>query len=347
MREGADTGVAQTSTGAKSEYEFYQNVMYGVIPAATLIPAEQTLFSVLQQKVAYGGLEALNKKELQSKGQVYDKKNSLTYQRTGERINPVIVSSMQDIKDRTGNASLVDTDHANGSKLPTGLFRDNKLNNYYLVLQKTKPASAKTPAVGGNPTTSYNLNTLPPKTDPIIHNPTFFPKAKEVKPPKDDLIFNSADYQSTYEEAITQMSLALIASGDDIISNYTYESIDSLPDYDIEIAISGGEYLNAREVIEKGLLGGDFQALFDNSTSSEETEKANILLEYLEGKIGIDVPYSEMLKYFGSFSSDNVTFNSGVRKKNVDSPDTDFYIEIPDEYQIAGVNEVRIRFDLI
>ena len=347
MRESIDTGVAQVSTGAKSEYEFYQKVAYGVIPYATLIPAEQTLYSVLQQKVAYGGLEALNKKELQSIGQVFDKKNSYTYQRTGERINPVIVSSMQEAKSRIGSGELVDTDHGKGGKLPSGLFRDTKLNNYYLILQKTKPASSATPATGSSPTTSYQLPPITKTPDITPSTKTFFPKAKDVKPPKDDLIFNSADYQSTYEEAITQMSLALIASGDDVISNYTYESIDSLPDYDVEIQISGGEYLNAREVIEKGLLGGDFQALIDGSTSSEETEKANKLLEYLEEKIGIAVSYSELLKYFGSFIADNVTFNSGVRKRSVDSPDADFYIEIPDEYQISGVNEIKIRFDLI
>lgn len=339
----------QVRTGSNSEYEFYQKVANGVIPYAQLIPAEKTLYSVLQQKVAYGGLAALNKKQLQSKGQILDKNNSLTYQRTGERINPVIVNSIQEIKDRTGNATLVDTDHGRegNKKLPAGMYRDTKLNNYYLVIQKTKSAPSSKPVVGSNPNTSYQLSPLPPTVDPVVGGSTYFPKAKGIKPPKDDLIFNSADYQSTYEEAITQMSMALIASGDDIISNYSYESIDSLPDYDVEVAISGGEYLNAKEVIEKGLIGGDFQALLDDSFSSEEMERANKLLQYLEEKIGITAAYSDILQYFGSFNADNVTFNSGVKKRNTDSPYTDFYIEIPDEYQIAGVNEVMIRFDLI
>lgn len=337
----------QFRTGSASEYEFYQKVANGVIPYAQLIDSEKTLYSILQQKVAYGGLAALNTKALQSKGQVFDKKNSFAYQGTGEKINPVIVSSMQEAQARVGSAKLVDTDHGKGGKLPSGLFRDTGQNRYYLILQKTKPAPSSKAVVGSNPASSYNPSPITPTVDPFVGTKTFFPKAKGVKPPKDDLIFNSADYQSTYEEAITQMSLALIASGEDIISNYSYESIDSLPDYDVEIAISGGEYLNAKEVIEKGLLGGDFQSLLDGSTSSEEAEKANKLLEYLEGKIGIGVSYSDILQYFGSFNSDNVTFNSGVRKRNVDSPDTDFYIEIPDEYQITGVNEVRIRFDLI
>jgi hypothetical protein len=346
VKESNDSGLSQVSTGAKSEYEFYQNVTYGAIPYANLIPAEKTLYSVLQQKVAYGGLNALNKKQLQSKGQVLDKNNSLAYQRTGERINPVIVSSIQDIKDRTGNAALSNTD-VNNKKLPTGLYRDSKLNNYYLVLQKTKPAPSGNAAVVSSPTTLLPPTPLPPIGDPYVPSVTSFPKAKGVKPPKDDLIFNSADYQSTYEEAITQMSMALIASGDDVISNYSYESIDSLPDYDVEIKISGGEYLNAKEVIEKGLLGGDFQALLDGSFSSDEMEKANKLLQYLEEKIGVAAAYSDILQYFGSFNADNVTFNSGVKKRNIDSPYTDFYIEIPDDYQIAGVNEVMIRFDLI
>jgi hypothetical protein len=343
-----NSGPAKPVAGP-TEYSFYQNVTYGVTPYGLLNPSQQTLYGVLKQKVAYGGLDALNKKAMQSIGQVRDKNNSLTYQSSGERINPVIVSSIQDIKDRVGSASLVTTDHGREGnvKLPAGMYRDTGQNRYYLVLDTKQKQSKAPPLIGSSPTTSYQLDPLKPVVEPFVGTKTSFPKSKPAKPPKDDLIFNSADYQSTYEEAITQMSLALIASGDDIISNYSYESIDSLPDYDVEIEISGGEYLNAREVIEKGLLGGEFQSLIDNSTSSEELEKANKLLEYLEGKIGIDVSYSEILKYFGSFNADNVTFNSGVRKKTSDSPDADFYIEIPDEYQIAGVNEVRIRFDLI
>lgn len=338
--------VVPGGTSATSEYSFYTGVRSGGTYAySALSPEERTLYSLLEAKVAYGGVDSLNKKALQSSGTIYNKANSSAYQRLGERLNPVIVKDINEAQARIGSARLETTDHSNNKKLPTGLYRDTALNNYYFVIGNKK--EKKVSNVNGSGLNTYTLNPLNTQVDPIVHNPISFPKAKGVKPPKDDLIFNSADYQSTYEEAITQMSLALIASGDDIISDYSYESIDSLPDYDVEIMISGGEYLNAKEVIEKGLLGGDFQSLIDDSTSSEDVEKANRLLEYLEGKIGLSVSYSDLLQYFGSFNADNVTFNSGVKKRNTDSSGTDFYIEIPDEYQIAGVNEVRVRFDLI
>jgi hypothetical protein len=345
MKEGNDTGVGQVGTGAKSEYQFYQNVQHGVTPYAHLIPAEKTLYSVLQQKVAYGGLKALNTKALQSIGQVFDKKNSLTYQSAGERINPVIVSSMQEAQQRVGSARLVDTDHGNNSKLPSGLFRDTGQNRYYLVLQKTKPKPFSSPIVGASPT--FTAPTIPTTQAPT-QGPggTSFPKAQTAKQPDADLIFNSPDYKATYEEVIREMSLSLIMAGDDIISKYNYESIDSIPDIDIEIKIAGGEYLNAKEVIDKGLGGELLQSLIDGSISSDQAEAANRLLLYLEKLIGETSSVASRLRYYGRLSPGNSNFIPGKTREG-ESGAIDFYITVPDEYQIPGADEIRIRFDAI
>lgn len=333
---------------AMSEYDFYKNNSgHGPQAPIGLSEEEKSLYGILAEKVAYGGIEALSKTGFNN-GSVYNKKNPAAYIPAGDRANPVIVSSLQEAQQRSGSATLQRTDVASGKTLPAGLYQDSNMHRYYFVFQNDKRKAAQQ-----NISQQTNLGSAPvtvPTTKlPDVPKPPKikFPKAKGVKTPDDDLIFNSADYQSTYEEAIKEISLALIKSGDDIISTYNYESIDSLPDYDIEIKIAGGEYLNAKEVIEKGLLGGDFQSLLDDSTSSEEVEQATKLLEYLEGKIGVAASYSDILTYFGSFNADNVTFNSGVKKRNADSPDIDFYIEIPDDYQIPGVNEIKIRFDLI
>lgn len=350
VRQGSENSGKDVGNivGATTEYSFYQNVSYGVTPYGLLNPSQQTLYGVLKQKVAYGGLDALNKKSMQSIGQVFDKGNSFAYQSAGERINPVIVSSIQDIKDRVGSASLATTDHGRegNAKLPTGMYRDTAQNRYYLVLDNKQKTSKNPPVIGSGPTTSYKLDTIKPETDPFTGDKTPVPKARTTKKPDDDLIFNSPDYQSTYEEVIKQISLSIIESGDDIISNFSYESIDSLPDVDIEIKIANGEYLNARDVIDKGLGGEILQSVLDNSESSEEIEVVNKILYYLEGLIGEEATYGTRIKYFGKFDPTGTEFTAGVLGTS-GATTLDFYIELPEEYEIPNVNSIRVRFDPI
>jgi hypothetical protein len=135
-------------------------------------------------------------------------------------------------------------------------------------------------------------------------------------------------------------------AGDDIISKYNYESIDSVPDIDIEIKIAGGEYLNAKEVIDKGLGGELLQSLIDGSISSDQAEAANRLLLYLEKLIGEQASVASKLRYYGKLSPGNTSFVPGVTRDGASNA-IDFYITVPDEYQIPGVNELRIRFDAV
>jgi hypothetical protein len=330
------------STFATSEYTFYQNVKAGGSYAyKALSPVEKTLYSLLEQKVSYGGVNALNKNALQSIGRVLSKGNSAVYQGLGERLNPVFVGSINEAQSRIGASTLTDTDHGSGKKLPTGMYRDTSLNRYYFVInnkQKDKDFKFTEPTVK-----TYGLNP-PPVTDPFVGSPTSFGKAQTAKQPDVDLLFNSPDYKSTYEEVIREMSLTLIMAGDDIISKYNYESIDSIPDIDIEIKIAGGEYLNAKEVIDKGLGGELLQSLIDGSISSDQAEAANRLLLYLEKLIGEQASVASKLRYYGKLSPGNVDFVPGVTRDGA-SDAIDFYITVPDEYEILGVNELRIRFD--
>lgn len=335
--------IAPGSTYATSEYDFYKNVKaggnYGL---QALSPEERTLYSILEGKVAYGGIESLNKKDLQSSGSIRDKNNSVTYQTLGERLNPVVVNSINEAQSRIGSAKLTDTDHGNGSKLPAGLYRDTGLNRYYFVInnkKKDKNFKFNEPQLK-----TYTLDPLKKPVDPTPNPQIDFPKARTQKAPDADLIFNSPDYKATYEEVIREMSLSLIMSGDDIISSYNYESIDSLPDIDVEIMISGGEYLNAKEVIDKGLGGEILQSLIDGSISSEEAELANKILLYLESLIGEEATYSKKMKYFGKLSPNNSTFTPGVARDG-DSLLIDFNVDLPDSFQIPGANEIRVRFD--
>lgn len=336
--------VSASGTSATSEYSFYTGVKAGGTYAyASLTPEEKTLYSILESKVSYGGIDSLNKKELQSSGVIYNKANSATYQKLGERLNPVIVKDINEAQARIGSARLETTDHASNKKLPAGMYRDTGLNNYYFVIgnKKEKMVSKFADPSGLN---TYNLNPPKPQIDPYVGGVQPFPKARTTTKPDDDLIFNSPDYQTTYEEVLKEISLSIIDSGDDIISNFSYESIDSLPDVDIEIKISDGEYLNAKDVIDKGLGGERLQSVLDNSESSEEIEIANKILYYLEGLIGQEATYGTKIKYFGKFNPTGTEFSAGVLGTS-GSTTLDFYVELPDEYEIPNVNSIRVRFD--
>jgi hypothetical protein len=151
-----------------------------------------------------------------------------------------------------------------------------------------------------------------------------------------DLLFNSLEYTKTYQEEIERLSMQLVEAGDDLLTNYTYESIDFLPDVDIEVKTSTGEYKNTADVFSQTDQSQYLETVIDESEASEDIQLANQLVTYLEDKIGLLVNYTDLLGYYGSINGS--TFNKGVPTENK----VDFYIELPDEYDEL---DVEIRFD--
>ena len=337
---GENSGAAFFNSKAETEYSFYTNIKAGGAYAyGSLSPTEKSLYSILEQKVSYGGIDALNNQSLQSKGTIQDQRNSFAYQSSGERMNPVIVNSMEEAKSRTNNATFYDTDHSTGKKLPSGLYRDSAQNRYYFILSKPSPSKKVDP-----PLKTYGgVNTTRLRNNPITPQPV----PKPVKPPKQvmrklaqeyDLLFNALEYTKTYNEEIERLSMQLVESGDDILTNYNYESIDFLPDVDIEVRVSNGEYTNTADVFQQTDNSAYIETVLDESQASEDIELANKLITFIENQISTNVDFATKIKYYGSIESGK--FNEAKPTENK----VDFFIEIPDEYDDL---DVEIRFDRI
>lgn len=315
-----------------NEYSFYTNYNSTV----NNTPEERTLYTILQQKVVFGGIDSLNKSGMNSKGVIYNKENSANYISGGTAENPHISTDMTDAKTWASGHEL--------KAVPgkPGLYQDQSLSvpAFVFVLQ--------TPGSRTKNQTYVPSNTFTPKplsmerVNPIDWGSVKYPKLpKEVmkKVAQDyDLLFNSLEYTKTYQEEVERLSMQLIEAGDDLLTNYTYESIDFLPDVDIEVKTSTGEYKNAADIFQQTDQSQYLEAVVDESEASEDIELANRLVTYLEDKISTSVAFNTLLESYGSIVSNK--FTGGVPTENK----VDFYIELPEEFDDL---DVEIRFDRI
>jgi hypothetical protein len=341
--------ITPTSTGVDytSEYNAYYAFQNS---RSSLSPEDASYYQVLKDKVSTFGIEALDKKGiygLPTLGSSVDPNNKSGYHmyQGSSSVNPVILDNYEELKKRTVlNPSAV-------KKIDNrpGLFVDYNVPGgvYYFVREKKGLGTV------ANSQAKENFNLLPSvpiNYKPQTPEPWTMPRKKvifkDAKPAVDkqlDLIFNSSDYQTTYQSEIAEINLSLIQAGDDIISNYNYESIDSLPDIDIEIRVDG-DYLNSKDVIEKGLLDGNIESTTDLSEADTDYNLANKILLELERLIGESSTESGKFNYFGYFDNSKVNFISGKIK---DDGSIDFNVELSDQYNIPGVNEITIRFEQV
>jgi hypothetical protein len=324
--------VSKTISG--NEYSFYANYN----PSVNNTPEERTLYTILQQKVVFGGIESLNKTGIHSKGVIYNKQNSANYVSGGAATNPHIANNMEDA-----------TRWANGRELTPvsgkpGLYQDQSwaATPYVFVLQTAgRIKDSEKPFSSQIKPTAYTPPIIP---QPVVKPPDWgsvkYPKLpKEVmkKVAQDyDLLFNALEYSKTYKEEIERLSMELVESGDDLLTNYTYESIDFLPDVDIEVKTSTGEYKNTADVFQQTDQSQYLETVIDESEASEDIELANKLVTYLEERISTSAEFTTLLKYYGSVVSSK--FNPAQPTENK----VDFYIELPEEYDDL---DVEIRFD--
>jgi hypothetical protein len=351
MREEGSERSNPTPTSKGVDYTSEYNAYYAFLNnRSALSPEDASYYQVLKDKVNTFGMEALDKKSiygLPTLGTTAGANNKSGYHmyQGSSSVNPVILNSYDDLKKRTVlNPSAV-------KKVDNrpGLFVDHNVPGgvYYFVREKKGPGTV------ANSEAKKNFDLLP--SVPINYKPQnlqpfTMPKAKvtfqDAKPAVDkqlDLIFNTNDYQVTYESEIAQINLSLIEAGDDIISNYNYESIDSLPDIDIEIRVDG-DYFNSGDVIEKGLLDGNIESTTDLSEADIDYNLANKILLELERLIGEGSTESGKFTYFGFFDNSKVNFTLGQVKND---GSLDFNVELSDDYNIPGVNEITIRFEQV
>jgi hypothetical protein len=316
-----------------NEYSFYTNYN----PTVNNTPEERTLYTILQQKVVFGGIDSLNKSGMNSKGVIYNKENSANYISGGTAENPHISADMSQAKT-----------WASGHKLKAvpgkpGLYQDQSLSvpAFVFVLQ-TPGSRTKNQTYVPSKTSTFTPSIIPQRVNPIDYGSVKYPKLpKEVmkKVAQDyDLLFNSLEYTKTYQEEVERLSMQLIEAGDDLLTNYTYESIDFLPDVDIEVKTSTGEYKNTADVFQQTDQSQYLETVVDESEASEDIELANRLVTYLEDKISTSVAFDTLLDYYGSIK--NNKFTGAVPTENK----VDFYIELPEEFD--GL-DVEIRFDRI
>jgi hypothetical protein len=325
-----DINMGKTISG--NEYSFYTNYN----PSVNSTPEERTLYTILQQKVAFGGVESLNKAGMYSTGVINNQQNSSMRLDGGSEQNPHVSATMQDAVKWAGGREL--------KAVPgkPGLYQDQAWAGTPFVFVLQTPGS-RTKTQTYVPPTKSNFNPTPTPIPPPVpwNKPDYKKITKEVmkKVAQDyDLLFNSLDYTKTYQDEIDRLSMQLVEAGDDLLTNYTYESIDFLPDVDIEVKTSTGEYKNAADVFQQTDQSQFLETVIDESEASEDIELANKLVTYLEEKIGINVQFKDLLEYYGSIKGSN--FDKGVPTENK----VDFYIELPEEFDEL---DVEIRFDRI
>jgi len=313
-----------------NEYSFYKNYN----PSINSSEQERTLYTILQQKVAFGGIESLNKTSMNSTGVIRSQANSFSYINGGTAENPHISSTMADAQKWAGGHQLKPV-----AGKP-GLYQDQSFApaSFVFVLEKprTKPSSPSTvaPVAAKIP---FVLPKPPPFTGPKSIRPEQ-PVKKKI-PQEYDLLFNTLDYTRSYNEEIEKLSMELISAGDDLLTNYTYESIDFLPDVDIEVKTQSGEYVNSRSIFQQTEKSQYLESIIDDSQTSEEINIANELITYIESKISTRVDFSTLLQHYGSIEASG-DFKKGKPTENK----VDFYLELPEKFRDL---DIEIRFDRI
>jgi hypothetical protein len=313
-----------------NEYNFYKNYN----PSINNSEQERTLYTILQQKVAFGGIESLNKTSMDSTGVIRSQANSFSYINGGTAENPHIASSMDDAQKWAGGHQL----RAVPGK--PGLYQDQSFApaSFVFVLEKPRTKVSEPSTVAP----------VPPKIPFVLPKPPPWGGPKSIRPeqpvkkkiPQEyDLLFNTLDYTKSYNEEIEKLSMELISAGDDLLTNYTYESIDFLPDVDIEVKTQSGEYVNSRSIFVQSERSQYLESIIDDSQTSEEIDIANELITYIESKISTRVEFSKLLEYFGSIEPSG-SFKKGKPTENK----VDFYLELPEKFRDL---DIEIRFDRI
>jgi len=167
-----------------------------------------------------------------------------------------------------------------------------------------------------------------------------YPKEIKSLPKSYDVLFNSLEYQAIDDALIEKMELSLIQAGDDLLTDFNYESIDYLPDYEIQVKDQSGNYLP----IDFSL--SDFDDMNTNKEEDEVSHKAEILSSLkaeLQEIFGSN-KFIRKSKYFGKISAETnksaYKFSVGVSSGNT----IDFRYVLKQEYQNY---EINIEFDEI
>jgi hypothetical protein len=315
----------------KNELDFYKrmNVADNYNKA---LAEEKTLYNILKTRVQTYGEGSLNTTSMYPPKVIGGgSKPILPY---GSPANPGIHPTLEEAQRAMSNHNL--------KEIAPGLYQEQSMQNGYVFVLSKAGKRSKIDRYSPPPKSSFTPTPFVPQ--PVIPPPNWgtvkyprLPKEEKKKVAQDyDLLFNALEYTKTFEQEIDRLSMELVQAGDDLLTNYTYESIDFLPDVDIEVKTSNGEYKNAADVFEQTDQSQYLEAVVDESQASEDIQLANKLITYLESKISTSADFETLTQHYGSLEGTKFTGAMPTENK------VDFYIELPNEYDSL---DVEIRFD--
>ena len=328
-----------------NEYSFWWLVKQDKVPFSKLSGEQQQAYLLLENKVAMYGSNSLNRNGWGWTPSVPKPYGGINEGNSASE--PIIVKSLNEAS-KDYNFDVKDFKPLSGQ--PNLYMTKNKLgtNTYYFVAPKMVSPEKQSSAPINNKPPSTSLP-MPKKTTTTY---TGVKKTKDLTTPKPklrseyDLLFNSLDYQTSYDAEIKEMAMDLIFAGDDLLDNFNYESIDYLPDYDIDVQTKQG-YFNAYSEYKKQSAGVEIEKIESDeetqnviSGSGDDIQLANELISELEAKIGSSVKTLDLLKIFGSFDASDKQFKVGLSNGMT----VDFYYPLDSKYDNLAV---EIHFDLI
>jgi len=140
-------------------------------------------------------------------------------------------------------------------------------------------------------------------------------KVIKEKPAQYDLLFNSLAYMNTLESLTEEIGMDLIASGDDLLTNFNYMSVDYLPDFDVQTKDKYNDYVDAVDLLKQTEIYDTEANKTIGSSLADPILLDNViddLIEELKNNLQ-GKTFSQTIKYFGTIKTPD-GFNSGFSK---------------------------------
>jgi len=205
-------------------------------------------------------------------------------------------------------------------------------------LKDTSPQVPITPTVKTSPAPKAGVQS-------VISNSTK-PKPVPVTPPKEipsqyDLLFNSLNYLSVNEAEIEKMSMDLIFSGDDILTDFNYRSIDYLPDFEIEVKDKYGDFVDASSIFDQTEKNDTTITTIYRGKVDKTVKTLDPIMDSLHKLLKDSLqnqPYAKVSKYLGTVNKSG--FSPGISRGQT----VDFYFLLPKKYHKY---EIKLDFNPI